>query len=209
VRSTLSVELNSATDNPLINTDTGEIVSNGNFHGQPVAFAMDILSMALCELGSLSERRSAKLIDPGFSELPAFLVKNEGLNSGYMIAHVTAAALVSENRVLSHPASTDSIPTNNEKEDHVSMGPFAARKAQMILRNAQYILAIESLLGAQALDFRLPLKSGKGPQFLWKFIRAEIPALARDRVLSPDIEWMMQQIQTGGLYLEAKKAGLW
>jgi histidine ammonia-lyase len=208
-RQTLSVELNAATDNPLVNPDTGEIVSNGNFHGQPVAFALDILGMALAELGSLSERRTAKLIDPGFSELPAFLVKNEGLNSGFMMAQVTAASLVSESRLLSHPGSTDSIPTNNEKEDHVSMGPLCARKAKTILQNTHYILAIEALAACQALEFRKPLKPGRGPRFLWSVIREKIPPLEKDRYLHGDIEHVAGLLASGELHRRATEEGLW
>jgi len=200
VRHMLSIEINAATDNPLVNGDTQELVSNGNFHGQPVAFALDILGMAVCELASLSERRMAKLIDPSFSGLPTFLVKKEGLNSGFMMAQVTSAALVSENKLLSHPGSTDSIPTNNEKEDHVSMGPLCARKAKTILENSQTCLAIEALAAAQALEFRLPLKPGKGPHFLYRFVRDRVPALDFDRNLHGDIEIILSTLKTGEMY---------
>lgn len=209
VRRTLETEFNAATDNPLIHPETGEIVSNGNFHGQPVAFALDILSMALCELGSLSERRISKLIDPSFSELPAFLIKNEGLNSGFMMAHVTAAALASENRTLCHPSSVDSIPTNNEKEDHVSMGPAAARKASLILKNLRYIFAIEALCACQALEFRRPLRAGHGPQALHGWVRALVPSLEVDRALSGDISKITSWIERGELARAAKAGGLW
>ncbi len=208
VRNTLSIELNAATDNPLVDPNTGEIVSQGNFHGQPIAFALDILGMGISELASVSERRIAKLIDPSYSELPCFLVEKEGLNSGFMIAHVTAAALVAENRLLSHPASTDSIPTNNEKEDHVSMGPTAARKAKVILENAENVLAIEMLCASQALEFRKPLKAGRGPQWLWKSIREKVPALKVDRVLTPDIEAIAGLIRTGKLHAKARTEGI-
>lgn len=208
-RKTIEVEINAATDNPLVNPDTGEIVSNGNFHGQPVAFAMDVLGMGLAELGSLSERRTAKLIDPSFSELPAFLVKKEGLNSGLMIAQVAAASLVSENRLLSHPGSTDSIPTNNEKEDHVSMGPLCSRKAKTILENLQYILAIEAISACQALEFRKPLKPGRGPQFLYRFVREHVAPLEKDRYLTPDIEKIAAQLGNGQLHAAARQEGLW
>lgn len=208
VRNVLSIELNAATDNPLVHPDTGELISQGNFHGQPIAFALDILGMALSELGSLSERRTAKLIDPSFSELPAFLVKNEGVNSGFMIPHVTAAALVSENKLLTHPSSTDSIPTSNEKEDHVSMGPFAARKAKQILGNSQHILAIEALAASQALEFRKPLKPGKGPSLLYRVVREKVTSLEKDRHMTPDIEAITQLIRSGSLHAAAKSAGL-
>lgn len=206
VRHMLSIELNAATDNPLVNGDTGELISNGNFHGQPIAFALDILGMAVSELASLSERRMAKLIDPTFSGLPTFLVKKEGLNSGFMMAQVTSAALVSENKLLSHPGSTDSIPTNNEKEDHVSMGPLCARKAKTILENTQTCLSIEALAAAQALEFRKPLKPGKGPEFLYQFIRTRVPALETDRYLHGDIEAILATMRSGEMFQAMKKA---
>lgn len=205
VRHMLSIEINAATDNPLVNGETGELVSNGNFHGQPIAFALDILGMAVCELASLSERRMAKLIDPTFSGLPTFLVKKEGLNSGFMMAQVTSAALVSENKLLSHPGSTDSIPTNNEKEDHVSMGPLCARKAKSILENSQTCLAIEALAAAQALEFRKPLKPGKGPQFLYRFVRERVSPLEADRYLHGDIETILATLRNGEMYQAMKK----
>ncbi len=208
VRRTLSIEINAATDNPLVHADTGEIVSQGNFHGQPVAFALDILGMALAELASLSERRIAKLIEPSYSGLPCFLVESEGLNSGFMIPHVTAAALVAESKLLTHPASTDSIPTNNEKEDHVSMGPTAARKAKVILENTQTVLAIEMLASAQALEFRRPLKAGKGPEWLRGQVRSHVPRLDRDRYMTPDIESISQLIRSGSLFAQAQKDGI-
>jgi histidine ammonia-lyase len=208
VRNILTIEINSSTDNPLLNPETGEIESNGNFHGQPVAFALDILTMGLCELGSLSERRTAKLMDPLFSELPAFLVPESGLNSGLMMAHVTAASLVSENKLLSHPASTDSIPTNNEKEDHVSMGPLAARKAKTVLENTQYILAIEIISACQALEMRKPLRPGSGGTFLFKKVREAIAALKEDRYLTPDIEKITGWFRDSSLWLSANKEGL-
>ncbi len=208
VEKTLEIEFNAATDNPLVNPDTGELISNGNFHGQPVAFALDILGMGLSELGSLSERRMAKLIDPGFSELPAFLVKKEGLNSGLMMAQVTCASLVSENKLLSHPASTDSIPTNNEKEDHVSMGPLAARKAKTILENSQFILAIEAISACQALEFRKPLQPGRGARFLYKQIREKVLPLEKDRVLSDDIQEIQTVIANSQIHNRGKAEGL-
>ncbi len=202
---TLEIEFNSATDNPLVNWKTKELVSNGNFHGQPVAFVLDILGMALSELSSLSERRTSKLIDPNFSGLPTFLVEKEGLNSGFMMPQVTAAALVAENRLLTHPGSTDSIPTNNEKEDHVSMGPLCARKAKTILQNAQYVLAIELLTACQALEFRKPLQPGVGPREALRFVRTLVPKVDEDRALSPDIEKIALQFASGALYQFAKQ----
>ncbi len=200
VRKVIEIEMNAATDNPLVHTASNELVSGGNFHGQPVAFALDILGMGLAELGSISERRLSKLIDPSFSGLPAFLVDNEGLNSGFMMTQVTSAALVSENKHLSHPASTDSIPTSNEKEDHVSMGPIAAMKARTILENATRILAIEGLAACQALDFRAPLKPGRGPRALLAAVREIVPRLVRDRYLHLDIEAVAQLIESGALH---------
>jgi histidine ammonia-lyase len=205
VRHMLSIELNAATDNPLVNGETGELISNGNFHGQPIAFALDILGIAISEIASLSERRMSKLMDPQFSGLPTFLVKHEGLNSGFMMAQVTSAALVSENKLLSHPGSTDSIPTNNEKEDHVSMGPLCARKAKTILENTQTCLAIEALSATQALEFRKPLKPGKGPQFLYKFVRERVPALETDRYLHGDIDRIFTTLKNGEMYSAMKK----
>jgi histidine ammonia-lyase len=181
------------------------LISNGNFHGQPIAFALDILGIAISEIASLSERRMSKLMDPQFSGLPTFLVKHEGLNSGFMMAQVTSAALVSENKLLSHPGSTDSIPTNNEKEDHVSMGPLCARKAKTILENTQTCLAIEALSATQALEFRKPLKPGKGPQFLYKFVRERVPALETDRYLHGDIDRIFTTLKNGEMYSAMKK----
>lgn len=208
VRKTIEVEINAATDNPLVNAESGELVSQGNFHGQPIAFALDILGMAISELASLSERRTSKLIDPSFSELPAFLVRNEGLNSGLMMTQVTAASLVAESKLLTHPGSTDSIPTNNEKEDHVSMGPMCAMKARTILENSQYVLAIEAIAACQALEFRKPLKPGKGPRLLYEMVRERVAPLERDRYLSPDIESIAGLIRSGELHAKMKSGGL-
>ncbi len=208
VRKTVETELNAATDNPLVNPDTGEIVSNGNFHGQPLAFALDILGMAVSEIASISERRTVKLINPVFSELPTFLVKNEGLNSGFMISQYTAASLVVENRILTHPASTDSVTTNNEKEDHNSMGPISARKAKKIIENTQYVLAIEALAACQALEFRKPLKPGRGPRALHAYVREEIPPLDNDRYLHTDMERVAVMIREEEIWTHAHEKGL-
>ncbi len=208
VRRVLTIELNAATDNPLVHPDTGDLVSSGNFHGQPVAFALDILGMGIAELGSISQARIAKLIDPNFSELPTFLIKNAGLNSGLMMHHVTAAALVAESRLLTHPGSTDSIPTNVEKEDHVSMGPLCARKAKTILENTETILSIEAVSACQALEFRKPLKPAVGPRFLYKIIREKVAPLDNDRYLHTEIEWVRQLFVTGDLHSRAHKEGL-
>ncbi len=207
VKTTLEVELNAATDNPLVNPDTGEIVSCGNFHGQPIAFALDLLGIALAQLSNVSERRLVKLLNPVFSELPTFLIRNEGLNSGFMIPQYTAASLVSENKLLSHPASTDSIPTNNDKEDINSMGPIGARKAKVILKNTQYVLAIEALAACQALDLRKPLKPGVGPAHLHQLVRRYIPMLENDRFIATDIEKMQDLLESEEIYRNCVQAG--
>ncbi|MBI1862092.1 MAG: histidine ammonia-lyase [Deltaproteobacteria bacterium] len=197
---TVEVELNAATDNPLVHPETGDIVSCGNFHGQPVAFAMDLMGIALAQLSNVSERRIVKLLNPVFSELPTFLIKNEGLNSGFMIAQYTAASLVSESKLLSHPAGTDSIPTNNDKEDINSMGPISARKAKVILKNTQYVLAIEALAACQAIDLRQPLKPGVGPRLLHATVRRHVSMLEHDRFMAADIEKMESLLESEELY---------
>ncbi len=155
------VEMNSATDNPMVFADTGEILSGGNFHGQPVAIAADLLAIAAADLGAISERRTERLVNPSLSGLPAFLAREGGLHSGLMMAHVTAAALASESKTLAHPASVDSIPTSAGKEDHVSMGPTAAWKAARVVANTGRVLAVELLAACEALDFRRPLRSSR------------------------------------------------
>ncbi len=188
VRSVLEIEINSATDNPLIFPEERKVISGGNFHGQPVAMAMDFLAIALAELADISERRIEHLVDPDVSGLPGFLVKEGGLNSGFMIAQVTAVSLVSENKVLCHPASVDSIPTSANKEDHVSMGTTAAVKALEVLRNVQHVAAIELLCGVQGVDFLAPLRPGDGVQKAYDMIRKNVPYLEHDRALSHDIQ---------------------
>lgn len=183
-------ELNSVTDNPLIFSNPDRAISGGNFHGEPIAIAADVLGIALSELANISERRIAKLVDPATSEgLPPFLVQPEkaGLHSGLMIAQYTAAALVSENKVLSHPASVDSIPTSANQEDHVSMGTIAARKALEIARNAENVFAIEFLTACQAVDFRDPRKLGEGTKNAYKSIRKITPFISGDRELATEI----------------------
>ncbi len=200
VRGTIEREMNSATDNPLVFPETGESVSQGNFHGEPIALAMDYLAIALAELGNISERRTDKLNDPAFSELPAFLTMGrEGLNSGTMIVHYTAASLVSENKVLAHPASVDSIPSSNNKEDHVSMGSIAARKAAKILDHVEYILATEIYCATQALRLREPLKPGKGVQAAFQLVARQIPPIVEDRVFAYDIAEVAGWIREGRL----------
>lgn len=184
-------ELNSVTDNPLLFPDDGVAISAGHFHGEPIAQVMDYLKIGVCELANISERRIARLVDPTTSEgLPAFLMPPEegGLSSGFMIPQYVAAALVSENKVLAHPASVDSIPTSANQEDHVSMGTIAARQAAEIVRNARRVLVIELLCAAQALDFRLPLAPGRGTAAAYHAVRRVVPFMSRDRVLYPDLE---------------------
>lgn len=190
VSTTVDIELNSVTDNPLIFNNPSQAISGGNFHGEPIAIAMDVLGIAVSELANISERRTAKLMDSTTNEgLPMFLIPTEkaGLHSGLMMIQYTAAALVSENKVLAHPASVDSIPTSANQEDHVSMGTIAARKAWEIVANAEHVLAIELISGAQAADFRGSSKLGKGTINLYKRIRKNLKKVDGDREFSKDI----------------------
>jgi len=188
VQSVVETEINSATDNPLVFPDDGSVVSGGNFHGQPIALAMDFLGIALSELANISERRVNRLVNPHLSGLPAFLTTEGGLESGMMIAQYTAAALVSENKVLAHPASVDSIPTSADQEDHVSMGTIAARKASLILENVKNVIAIEYMCAAQGIDLLAPLKASEPLEVAKASIRRVVPKLEDDRTLTPDIE---------------------
>lgn len=200
VQSTVEVELNSATDNPLVLVDEGEIVSAGNFHGQPLAFALDALAISVSELASISERRTERLVNPSLSEgLPPFLVEEGGLNSGFMIPQYVAAALVSENKVYAHPASVDSIPTSAGQEDHVSMGNAAGLKALRVLDNAERVLAIELLAGAQAIEFLAPLRPGEGVRAVHDVVRSLSERLVEDRSLSADIERVATAIRSGAV----------
>ena len=192
----LTIEMNSATDNPMVFAEEGDLVSGGNFHGQSVAFLMDFLKIAVAELGNISERRTERLVNPALSELPPFLVQEGGLNSGLMVSQVTAAALVSENKILCHPASIDSIPTSGNKEDHVSMGTISARKALEVVDNVETILAVEMLAAAQALEFLKPLKPAKLLIPLVGKIREYIPPWDKDRDLSADILKMKNLIHS-------------
>jgi histidine ammonia-lyase len=192
----LTIEMNSATDNPMVFVEDGELISGGNFHGQSVAFLMDFLKIAVAELGNISERRTERLVNPALSELPPFLVQEGGLNSGLMVSQVTAAALVSENKVLCHPASIDSIPTSGNKEDHVSMGTISARRALEVVDNVEAILAIELIAAAQALEFLKPLKPAKPLIPVVDKIRTFIPPWDKDRNLSDDILKMKKLIHT-------------
>ena len=197
---TVSVELNAATDNPLVFVELDELVSNGNFHGQPLAFALDAAAMALAELASISERRIERLTNPSLSDgLPAFLTHDGGLNSGFMIPQYVAAALVSENKVLCHPAGVDSIPTSAGQEDHVSMGNASALKCLQVLANAERALAIELLAGAQAIEFLAPLEPGAGARAAHAFVRSLSPTVIEDRQLSGDIEAVAEAIRGGGV----------
>jgi histidine ammonia-lyase len=197
---TVSVELNAATDNPLVLVDDDVLVSNGNFHGQPLAFALDALAMAVSELASISERRLERLVNPNLSDgLPAFLTADGGLNSGFMIPQYVAASLVSENKVLCHPASVDSIPTSAGQEDHVSMGNASGLKAWQVLANVECALAIELLAGAQAVEFLAPLQPGAGVAATRARIRTLSPRLNDDRPLSADIETVASAICDGSL----------
>ncbi len=197
VKNVVETELNSATDNPLVFSDDNKIISGGNFHGEPIAIAMDFLGIAISELANISERRTAKLIDGSTNEgLPSFLVteKNSGLNSGLMIPQYTAASLVSENKVLAHPASVDSIPTSSNQEDHVSMGTIASRKALDIVKNSENVIAIEYLTALQAIDFREPKKLGIKTGEVYKVIRAKVSFIDKDRNLSKDINTIREII---------------
>jgi histidine ammonia-lyase len=187
VRDILTIEINSSTDNPMVFATPGDLVSGGNFHGQPVAVALDHLAVATCSLAGISERRIERLLNPMLSGLPPFLAPEAGLNSGFMMAHVTAAALTSENKVLAHPASVDTIPTSAGKEDHVSMGVHAARKASQIVENTVTVLGIELLAAAQALDLLAPLVPGRGALAAHRFFRGVVLGMKRDRALAPDI----------------------
>jgi len=206
----VETEINSATDNPLVFSKHYACLSGGNFHGQPIAAAMDFLSIALTTIGNISERRTARLIDESLSRgLPAFLIhqrKKRGVESGFMAVQYTAAALASENKALSHPASVDSIPTSANFEDFVSMGPVAARKAEEILRNVEHIVAIELLCAAQGIDLRGPSKLGKGTRAAYSTIRKKVPTLKEDRVMHSDIEVAVSLIQTQELVEAVKKA---
>jgi histidine ammonia-lyase len=198
-RKVIETEMNSSTSNPLIFPETKDFLLGGNFHGQPVALALDFLCMAVSEMASISERRVERLVNPFLSGLPAFLVNHGGLNSGFMIAQYTAASLVSENKILSHPACVDSIPTSANKEDHVSMGTISARKAREIVKNSENVLAIELLCAAQALDLFTNMKPGQGTLAAYRAIRKAVPHLDRDRMLSPDIEKIVRLIKEGFL----------
>ncbi|HYN45686.1 MAG TPA: aromatic amino acid lyase, partial [Allosphingosinicella sp.] len=196
---TLTIEAGAVTDNPIVFDDEDSAISGGNFHAQPVAFAADMIAMALCEVGSLSERRTAVLIDPKMSGLPAFLIEDSGVNSGFMILQVTAAALVSENKSLAYPASVDSIPTSAGQEDHVSMATHGALKARRIAHNAAGAIGIELMAGAQGVDFHAPLKCAPPLELARAAIRAALPFHSADRYLADDLAWAKQAVLDGAL----------
>jgi histidine ammonia-lyase len=191
------IEMNSATDNPLVFSRDGEVISGGNFHGQPLATVLDLIAIALTQLGGISERRIDRMVNPLTSDLPAFLTEAHGLESGFMMAQVTAAALASENKILAHPASVDSIPTSGNKEDYVSMGMTAALKLRPLLVNVATILAIELLVAAQALDLLAPLKTGFLGEEAKTLVRHVSPGLARDRRLDRDIARVGDMVRSG------------
>jgi histidine ammonia-lyase len=196
---TLLIEANAVTDNPLVFMDTNEVISGGNFHAEPVAFAADTLALAIAEIGSISERRIALLIDATISGLPPFLVPSSGLNSGFMIAHVTAAALASENKSLAHPASVDTIPTSANQEDHVSMATFAARRLAEMAHNTAVIVGIELLAAAQGIDFHAPLLTAPKLADVHARLRKNVSFYDADRLFAPDIEAAKQMVLTGAV----------
>jgi histidine ammonia-lyase len=195
----VGTEMNAATDNPMVFADAGEIVSGGNFHGAPVAMAADLLVMAVAQFATISERRSERLVNPALSGLPAFLTRHGGLESGLMIAQVTAAALTSEIKTLSHPASVDSIPTSANKEDHVSMSMHGAIKAERALQLAINVIAVEILCGCQAIDLHAPLQSSAPLMNAHKIVRTRVPTLVNDRSTSPDLAAIAELIRVGQL----------
>jgi histidine ammonia-lyase len=197
VREVLEVEANSATDNPLIFPEDGRVISGGNFHGQPIAQALDLLAIALADLGSISERRIARLVDPALSGLPAFLTRDPGVNSGLMMAQIVAASLVTDLRLRAHPASTDSVPTDANKEDHVSMGVAAALKAREAVALLETIAALELLCAAQALEFLAPLSPGRGVEIAYGIVRDHVAPLEQDRVLASDIRALEGLVRDG------------
>jgi histidine ammonia-lyase len=194
----VEVESASATDNPLVFVSTGEVLSGGNFHGAPLALGFDYAAIALTDLTSISERRIDRLVNPDLNEgLPPFLTTHAGMESGFMIPHVAAVSMLSESKVLAHPASVDNVPTSGGKEDHVSMGMTSALKLRRIVENTRTVLAIELLAAAQGLDFREPLKPGKGVETAYQKVRSISPSLTADRPLYNDIEMVAKAIKNG------------
>jgi len=202
----VEIEMNSATDNPLLFPEEVESLSGGNFHGQAVAMALDHLALVMAVLAGFSERRTARLVDGRLSELPAFLTTRGGLNTGMMVAQYVAAGYASDNKVLAHPASADSIPTSANQEDYVPMGMAAALKARTALENAQRVVALEYLTAAQGLEFLRPLKAGRGPRAAHALIRTRVPPLEDDRTMSADVEQILAWMRTGEIVSAAEKA---
>jgi histidine ammonia-lyase len=199
--------MNAATDNPIIFPDEEDVISGGNFHGQPIALPMDFLGIALSELANISERRLERLVNPSLSNgLPAFLTSKGGVNSGFMIVQYSAASLVSENKVLAHPASVDSIPSSANQEDHVSMGTIAARKAMEILKNARKVVAMELMAACQAIDLRGKEKLGKGTGVAYRTLRQEVRELNEDRIMYLDINKSEDLIRTNVILDEVEAA---
>ena len=197
VKEKIEIEINSVTDNPIIFPETNEGISGGNFHGQPMALSLDFLGIALSELANISERRIERLVNPTLSGLPAFLVEHGGLNSGFMIVQYSAAALVSENKVLAHPASVDSIPSSANQEDHVSMGTIAARKAKEIMENVRRVLAMEIMCACQGIDLRGNKGLGAGTKPVYDEVRKVVPMLKEDRPIYDDINKCEELIKNG------------
>lgn len=193
----LEREANAVTDNPLVFIDDGDVISGGNFHAEPVAYAADQIAMALCEIGNISERRTSILVDPKMSELPAFLVKESGLNSGFMIAQVTAAALVAENRMVAHPCVIDTVPTSANQEDHVSMATHGARRLLDMAENTATVVGIELLAAAQGIEFHRPLKSSPDLEQVWAIVREAAAPYASDHYFAPDIERATAGVRAG------------
>lgn len=197
-RDVVETETGSVTDNPIVFADTDEVLSGGNFHGAPIALVLDYAAIALTDLSSISERRTERLVNPDLNEgLPPFLTTHAGTSSGYMIAQVTAVALLSEMKILAHPASVDNLPTSGGKEDHVSMGMTAATKLRRIVENAEYVVAIELLAAAEGLEYRAPLLPGRGVRSAYEIVRKHVPRLTEDRALSGDIEQIAKAIRSG------------
>jgi len=208
VEEKVNIEMNSVTDNPLIFTETEEAISGGNFHGQPMALAFDFLGIALAELANVSERRLERLVNPGLSGLPGFLSKNGGLNSGFMIVQYSAASLVSENKILAHPASVDSIPSSANQEDHVSMGTIAARKSREILDNARKVLSMELLAACQGIDLRGKKKLGKGTEIVYNIVRREISTIYEDKIMYKEIGKAEEIIKSNIILEEINKENI-
>jgi histidine ammonia-lyase len=206
VEGVLASELNAVTDNPVLFPDTGEVVSAGQFHGQPLAMVLDYLALALCTLANVSERRTEQLVNPDLSHLPGFLAAKPGLHSGLMIAQVAAAALASEAKSLAHPASVDTIPTSANQEDHVSMGVTAARKARSIVTNVEGVLAIELLCAAQAREFHPEVRAGRGAEAARECVRTRVPPLERDRFLHADLVATTEMVTSGALVRAVESA---